>query len=485
MAPTRSDASLRVPEARAREILLVRAFEESDPDAVLLSAIERDRATAASGDPAGSAFVVARAGSLLALLRERVHGIDALTALASADLPVAWLVPAALALGFSANVLGERGIVNVLAFPLLGALLWNLGVYVLLAVHRRAAPRPALALGARLLGAWMRRGIGHVGWGPLAPERARAVSNAALRFAGVWIETAKPLLGARLRRAFHLGALALVAGVVGGMYLRGLAFEYRAQWASTFLDAEAAERLFHALFAPARALASIDLPSAETIRAPATGDAAPWIHAWALTALWVVGLPRLLLVALETRRVRALCAALPLPLDAPYWRRLRAAAGGKRVRVAVAAYATPLEPRAADRLRLLLHELLGARAEVAAPSALAYGAEASALALEDGALCVVVVFALAQSPELEVHARFLSELVGRLERRADEARLLVVIDSASFAERNPAERVAERRGAWERALRDTGLRLLHADLTKPVDADTLGAAADALWSRVR
>lgn len=483
-------ASTAFPEARARELLFVRALEEADGGGVLLSTVERERAGGRVGE-AGPEGLVRRAEELLGLARERAGGVDGILAMAGGDVGGLWVAAGALAVGLATNVLGAGGVVNVLAFPLLGALVWNLGVYAALAVAALrsggsghagagASSRLALALaGGRLRRAW--RGLTRLGVSSERAERASVASEAAGRFSALWLDAAGPLLAARLKRTLHLGAVALVLGMVGGMYLRGLAFEYRAQWGSTFLGADAVDALFAVLFAPARALSGLELPAASTLRTPATGDAAPWIHAWALTAGLVVAAPRLALWGLERARVARLAAAVPVDLSAPYWRRLLAAGTGGGVRARIVPYSCTVAPRGADRLRTLLHDLLGTRAEVELAAPLAYGADPGDVGGAAGAgsdVCLVPVFALAQPPEVEVHGRFLDELAAAA---PDGARVLAVVDAAGFAERiGDPERLAERRRAWDRVLREVRRSGLHVDLSAPPSDDELARAEAAL-----
>jgi hypothetical protein len=65
--------------------------------------------------------------------------------------------------------------------------------------------------------------------------------------------------------------------VIAGLYVRGLAFEYRATWESTFLDATTVHWLLAGLLAPGSMLTGIATPGAahlESIRAPASENAA-------------------------------------------------------------------------------------------------------------------------------------------------------------------------------------------------------------------
>jgi hypothetical protein len=65
-----------------------------------------------------------------------------------------------------------------------------------------------------------------------------------------WSQIAAPLYAARVARLLHFSAALFAAGIISGLYLRGLAFEYRAGWESTFLGAEAVHRLLSVLLAP-------------------------------------------------------------------------------------------------------------------------------------------------------------------------------------------------------------------------------------------
>ena len=66
-----------------------------------------------------------------------------------------------------------------------------------------------------------------------------------MRFAALWNRAASPLLASRVRGVLHVGAAALLVGAIAGMYVRGLAFEYRATWESTWLDAGQVQALLN------------------------------------------------------------------------------------------------------------------------------------------------------------------------------------------------------------------------------------------------
>ena len=93
--------------------------------------------------------------------------------------------------------------------------------------------------------------------GPLLARTAQVdtvLGEAVRRFAADWSEAAAPLLGRHLRRWLHLGAAAVAAGLIAGLYLRGLVLRYEAGWESTFLDPPQVKALIDLLFGRVAAL---------------------------------------------------------------------------------------------------------------------------------------------------------------------------------------------------------------------------------------
>ncbi|HEX2486205.1 MAG TPA: hypothetical protein VHQ66_12930, partial [Myxococcota bacterium] len=421
--------------------LLVQGAEERDPDGRFLPLPERELASrrareAAGGDAADpEAFVETRAAELSAWLGARHPALRAASRAALLRVPGVLVLAATSFVGFAADALGGERRVNLLAFPLLALLLWNVAVYVGLAVRALAArrggagarTRAGAAALARRLGELVPRAALRVLARPTsaAPDEARWLAAALGDFGRRWLAATGPLHVARMQVALHLGALGFAAGLVAGMYVRGLAWAYRATWESTFLGPGEASALLSFVLGPAARLLDAVRDGAPTavqlltpaslaaLEAPNDGPAATWIHLWALTAAGAIGVPRAILAALAARRARRLASALRPPLDAPYYLRLLAADRGQGVRVEVLPYSHLLAPRSADALRELLHELFGSRAEVSLRESLAYGDDPPAAAPAPGAQRHVVVFNLAQTPEHEVHGAFLEALRGR------------------------------------------------------------------------
>jgi hypothetical protein len=379
----------------------------------------------------------------------------------------------AAAVGAATNALGPRRHVSVLAFPLAGILAWNLAIYLALAL-RVVAGAWARARGARVvpgglasLGRWL-AGLGVAGLARRVGGTARSavVTDAVARFQRLWLPTAAPLVAARAAIVLHLGAAALAVGAVAGMYAAGVAFEFRATWESTWLDATEVQRYVDVVLGPAARVLGTSVPDVAPLRGPAgDGDARPWIHLWAATLALLVVLPRAALAALQALRVAGLARRLAVHLDDAYVRRALHSGRGAASVLDVVYYSCAPDAGLRERLHTRLQEHAGARAVVREGVALEYGADPEQVPLPatpPGAGSVVVVFTLAQTPEPEVHGDFLGRLQQRLDRAG--AALVVVLEMASYRARVGVEdRVRERRATWERLLHDLGVTALELD----------------------
>jgi hypothetical protein len=287
--------------------------------------------------------------------------------------------------------------------------------------------------------------------------------------------------------------MAFCLGVVGSMYVSGFAYAYRASWESTFLDPPAVQRLLVGILSPASVLLGVPLPSVSEIaalRAPGSGEAATWIHLWAITALLGIGLPRALLALREEWLSRQRAARLDVDLDDPYFLRLLSALRGDGHEVDVLLYSTELSSQTSASLRELLYEVFGNRTQVRLEPPVQYGEPPPQARLQAGARhCTVVIFNLAQSPEQEVHGRFLETCKLRAEAHPGQASLLVLLDEEHYRSTQGDQRADERGRSWDRVLLAVGLvaaRLSPSSQDSPSqeqgeEADLLGLARQALW----
>lgn len=475
-------------EHAARAVLLVRAIETTDDARVLWSDEDRAWATRAAaevvgGDAAPDAFVARRAALVLERLRSREPAF-ARALRATAWRP--WIAPAlavvAFALGIAADQIGPSKRVNVLAFPLLALLAWNLGVYALIAL--RGLWGLAAARG-RLLGP-VARLIGRLGHAIPTARGAKDAPAAAVlgRFVTDWTRAGAPLAAARIARCLHFAAFAFALGAIAGLYVRGLVLGYSAGWESTFLGAESVHAILASVLGPASALTGIavaDVPRLEAIRfdAGASGEnAAPWLHLHAATVALVVLVPRFLLGVGTWLAERRLAKRFPLALEDNYYSRLTRQLRPEPARVRIVPYSYQLAPPAVLGLQAIAARLFGPNATTSVADNVTWGGEDEAPAglVPTGQLdLVAVVFSLAATPEAENHGAFIGAVATQV---APATPLVAIVDEASFRRRfaqQPA-RLEERRAAWRDLLASRRLEPVFVDLETP----DLAAAAAAL-----
>ena len=300
-------------------------------------------------------------------------------------------------------------------------------------------------------------------------------------FLAAWIPAGRPLASSRMSRTLHLAALAMVAGVIGGMYLRGLVLAYQGTWESTFLRAEQVDGLLGIVLGPAATLLGTGVPEVAPLEAPAAGPAGPWIHLWAVTAGLLVALPRGLLAIAEGLASWRAARRMEIVLPAAYPKRLRASSSASTPEVQVVPFSYRPTEVAVQSLRDLLQDLAGARAHVRFAPSLEYGSEAPDTF---GGTMRVILFNLAQTPELEVHGEVLRRL---REELPDGQGLLVLVDEGPLRRKAGAlatdvveERLSSRRRAWQRVVEGEDLAPVLVDLEFVGDVASRDRALDAM-----
>ncbi|MEZ5730207.1 MAG: DUF2868 domain-containing protein [Burkholderiaceae bacterium] len=456
-------------EIDAARVVLVRQFETDAASA--WSAEQSHEASRLAAARAGvtdeSEFLARRARVVL----ERAPELDSLARrllrwVRGASLPARLLPLIAFLVGALGDSLASGGRINIIALPLLGILAWNCAVYLVLGyrwVRLRAVPPAATASrwkldGLRRLGAMLNRRRAAQG---RAPDW---VATVAPRFLAEWNDVAGSLSGRRIAALFHVSAALLAAGALVALYWRGLGFEYRAGWESTFLDPSAVHRLVRMVFGLASQIANLPLPSIEQLarlRFPDSSgeNAASWIHLHALTLGLLVILPRIGLAIVSMLSATRLARAIPLALEAPYYRSLLRDARGGAAEILLMPYGLRLDAQRRGAIDALVRAAAGGNARVRFGRVTAMGEEDQAAdALPEGGdeALVIAIFGAGATPEKEHHARFLEALRGgqahgdggQCHRRRGELRR---------AFRRSAARVESRRSAWQRLLRDAGL----------------------------
>lgn len=465
-------------ETTARQIVAARAIETHDPQRVWWTDDDRAWASRAAAEIVGAdappeAFLARRS----ALVLERAGSRSPLVARTHATLAWRrWLTPLVLALAFVAGLsldqVATGGRINVLAPPVLVLLVWNFAVYAALAVS------PWLGT---------RRGGIHIGTGSLRAALVRLATGAKrmhadpgiparamTAYARDWATLASPLYAARAARILHVAAATLAAGVIVGLYVRGLALEYRAGWESTFLGARQVHAVLALVLAPGSALTGIPVPDTAHVAGirsdvlPRGENAALWVHLYAGTVVALVVIPRLVLAMLASLRERRREAALALDPAEPYARRVLRDFTGTPLAVAVAPYSYALPQPARAHLATALQRAFGSATRIDWRATTAYGGEEAALHGAGVADLTVAVFSATATPETESHAAFLHAL------RAGGHAVVGVVDDSGVRARWPDDpkRLATRHSAWQTVLAACAVPVLFADLSS-IDAGAL------------
>jgi hypothetical protein len=480
-----------------RSILLVKSVEDHDPDGSVLSLAERDAATrdalrrhpAVEGDPSGQAWQVLaeRAVVLQARLAER-HPVVTRTLELESRLAVSgWLLLlVALVGGAALSLLDSRVRIEILAFPLLGVVLWNLVVYgvLLYSAFRTGDSRVGSAVAQ--LPAWT---LWPARWGWQRATRLikqstfyhRPLAAALRKFSADWWPLAQPMLSQQGQRVFHLGSVAVALGLIAGFYLRGIALEYRAGWESTFLGPEQVRTVLGWIYGPASVATGIELPrdavATESLHwrdGQGGGSAAPWIHLMAATAILYVVVPRLLLALWSTVRLAGLRARFVPPDSLATY--ARAVLGGSNAAlpaqsVRLTAFAYQPGSSSEQGVQRLLRAAFGMDTRIDFAPVLHYGCEAEqdTPSREHSSDIDVLLFNLAATPEAENHGSVLQQARTRQERAAAGSRLLVLVDESPYVARlggdaSLAGRIEQRRAAWKDFVRAHGLEACCVDL---------------------
>jgi hypothetical protein len=495
--------SLHLPEADARAVLMLRAFETHDSASPLWTAEDRAWATRLARETGTGLAEPARA-----LAQRAAHALQRLAPRdAGVRARLAWRmggsiwVPVVLSLAFAAGLLadsvGGNQRVNLLAPPVWAVIVWNLAVYLgLLVTAFASADLP------RGLRAWLSRRLGAAAGARAAGSSGPAGPLAA--YGAAWAQAVAPLAAARAGVLLHLAAAALALGLIAGLYGRGLVLDYRAGWESTFLDPVAVHAALALLLAPATALTGIPVPDVAAIEAlrvapaaaqpvaPAAGagslaahGAAPWLHLFAAMLLLFVVLPRLALAAGAAVRAAARARRVELPAD-DYFSRLLRELQGRSARVQVLPHGAAPSPQAALALQAWLAAACGEGMTLQLTPATAYGQEddsahlATLAAPADTNLRVLLVD-LGSTPEADTHGRLLAALQAQV-GGATAVQWLVLADEATFRSRfaQLADRLEQRRRAWQGLAEGCAAGFVSVNLAQPDHAQAEAALQAAL-----
>lgn len=496
-------------ETDARNALLVRAWEIAPTGKIPWTEDDRAWASRAAAEAEGedapaAAFIACRAR----FAAERIAGRHRATARTLRTLTwrpwIGWVVAlAAFLLGAVTDSIGSGHRINVLAPPLLALMAWNLFVYGAIGVRMATAPLRRLAGKEEHRSQSLRRFTGplsrllarlaHLAAAPRRPGsptgpaggEPRAEASPLIRFTADWAIASARLNATRIARLLHTGAIFLALGALAGMYMRGLVFEYRAGWESTFLNGKSLQSVLDFVLGPASLITGITLPDAarlDAMRFPLTAgeSAAPWIHLYAVTVALIVVLPRFILAGIDVVIERRLTARFPIALDDSYFAALARSHRREPTAVTVVPYNHPPTQQAVQALRALLGSAMGPAVVLTIMPTVAYGDEDSlAVQLTPAPALAIALLSATATPEPETHGSFMNAVAAALPAGVP---VLALIDESAFVSRfgtdaTAVRRRAERQRAWSRVLAESEREALFVDLER--------AEGPALARRVR
>ncbi|MEO0414561.1 MAG: DUF2868 domain-containing protein [Verrucomicrobiota bacterium] len=461
-----------------RKIVLVQAFEESDLQEEYLQDEDKRAADATAGSPlpqsAGRKEQHQFLGKRATFLNEKIR---------SHCKSVAWmesspfrqrlnffglgLVVVAALIGFFTNELGPEKRINILSFPLLGILVWNLIIYLLeiftLVARRGKAPSGVVGLVSRFVSPLTTSG-------KVAEDEGAIISRSASLYHSRWRELNLPAIAARIKALLHVTAIVLAVSAIAGMYFKGVANEYRAVWESTFFrEAKDLRPFLEMVLGPAASLLNQSIPSVAELdgihyrhdNPVEGGNAGNWIHWYAITIGMFVVLPRLLFALIWKFKAHRQEVAMPFRKTNPdYFDRVLSSSTGHSLLYSLVPYAHEASREVRQKVRKLLETEYSRPVSVNWCETVPFGEEDEAELTNDDVGHTGVIYNFASTPEKETHLALFKTLAGETENK-----WRVILDAESFDRKSESFSDAEQRretrlSAWKTLFAGTNTEII-------------------------
>jgi len=368
------------------------------------------------------------------------------------------IVLAAVA-GFLTNELGPEKRINILAFPLLGIIAWNLSVYavgfVLLLRRRNQQFESGLI---HSLVSLITRPVREKKESPHDLASGEKISaDARIAFENQWTKFLFPLWSAKLKSFLHIAALVLAGGAIAGMYYKGLSKEYLVVWDSTFIKDGATLRPFlNMVLGPASSIFGDPLPSAAELdqlhRDPVGENAAKWIHWYAVTIAIYVLIPRAFLAGVWHFKAARTARNVPFRSASPrYFERLISISSGKSLPITVLSYAHKPGEEIRRKAHLETENLFNQPIALHWETPITFGEEEKLeLGTSDEEHRIMLLFNFSATPERDTHLTLFHSLL----KFQPTDRCHILLDAQAFDEKSAAfsdgdKRRDERLQAWE------------------------------------
>jgi hypothetical protein len=302
-------------QEKLQVVLLVKALEEADKKGEVIPFADRDRATSAALRANGlpvegpvpdvaaeklSQTIYDRAESLLKGVITRYPVVDDLLTLGSWRKWVAGAVLAGAALsGFAMSAIPDR--INILDWTYLGLIVWNVAVYVLIALGGLlplSVEGPGISRLLRVGARWVEGRLTRVLARTSLSEMLIDVSQ---RFFEDWRKAASAVAAQRVRLLLHVAAAFVAGGVIVGLYAHAFDERHVVHWESDLLQAPQVKQYIDLLFSGPASLLNIPLPNSIQdyvemdggVHGNASNQVTPWLNLFSVVLLVTVIVPRL------------------------------------------------------------------------------------------------------------------------------------------------------------------------------------------------
>jgi hypothetical protein len=470
---------MSVSEFQAQQITLVRVVEQARDNGGLWSATDAREATRATAELLGKKapfdqFLARRADWALDTIGKR--SAKPMFDLRPPRWPpvVGWLmVSIAMAIGFFTDHLTTDRRVNLVEYPLVGLIVWNLLIFVGLILRRLSNLLTPRSRGggrlAKIIGRWRLPAAFSLRDGS-APLWIRQYTKA-------WDALSARLNQIRLEMVFHTAAMFFALGALASLYVRGFFMEYRAGWESTFFSAASIHAIASVVLAPGALLLNMSIPDVQhvaSLQVPGNpGETArDWIHLYAASILVCVIIPRFVLALMCSVASWRQQRSFPLPINNAYFTTLRSIRRGGNAVVLAIPFRYELTPQIRRNLAKLLERLHGLTVDVLIQQPVLMGDntdEWKAALGSDEHIAVFVTFSLTATAEPDTHGQLMARILRDVDGRTP---VIPIVDSGTYADRD-ADRFRERCNQWRSVFDEIRCKPLFLNLARPDDEDGL------------
>lgn len=468
-------------EMQAQRVVLVRSLEQARDTGGRWSASDAKEATRATNELVGAKapfdqFLARRAEWVIAELNKRKPN-------EKLDLrPPRWpksagwlLIVMALTVGLLTDHLVADQRVNIISYPLLVLILWNLLVClwgVRQWFSQLLTPKDTQrSLLLDMVGKWRLYGAIPIASG----KDASWVDN----FKTEWSLASARLNQARINLAFHSAAVCFTLGVVLGLFFRALVKGYMACWDTSFVEVSAGtvHSIASVVLTPGAVLLNRSLPDIQHISGlhcrSGNGElAGPWIVLYIGSILaWII-IPRMLLGAAAGITSWRLQRTFPLPITNAYFNTLRALRSGNAVGVLAIPFRYELTEQIRSNLAKLLERVHGLAVTIVVQKPVLMGEDngdwKAALGNERH-IALFVIFNLTATAEPDAHGQLLRQILEDVDGRAP---VIPIVDTSTYDD-SSAERFNQRCNQWRSALDEVQCKPLFIKLMNPEDEKAL------------